>query len=87
MEKVNGGVSKMKKIDFPRGFYSFHSGVPLSHEQINNMIEDCIDDVKSEEDGSYSTRATGNVLIFVEKYNGEIDINVSQGYFTKNIKI
>jgi hypothetical protein len=80
-------MSKKNKIRFPEGFYSMHSGVPISHEEINEWIKECIEDLESGEAKDYSYIATGNTMVLVEDIGDEeYEVYVFQGYFSKTIE-
>jgi hypothetical protein len=80
--------NKLKnKLKFPKGYFSFHDGVPMSHEQINEWIANCIEHIEKNKRNKEWSIGSGNTMVMVSKDDDCYVVQVVQGYFEKTIKI
>lgn len=80
IEKVR---KKLKRVNYPKGFFSFHLGVPISRIQTNEWIKECVEKVLEGKD-SWSM-SSGNTKVEAEEQDGYIQISVTDGYSEKNL--
>jgi hypothetical protein len=77
----------MKLPKFPDDFYSFHDGVDVSDEEINEWIQEGIKFLEINGGNDY-TISSGNTTVAIHKYYYDdysdeyyYDIRVSKGYY------
>lgn len=83
-KQIEEARKKLKRVNYPKGFFSFHLGMPVSEKWINEWIKECVEKVLEGKD-SWSM-SSGNIKVEAEDMNDHVAITVINGYSEKNLK-
>lgn len=80
----NGYGTKNPK--FPVDYYSFENGSPISNQQIDKWVAECVNFLKENKDEKSAAVASGDTLIVASRDDGNIEINVCKKYFSYTLE-
>lgn len=69
---------------FPRDFHYPKNAVPISHEQINEWIKECINEIEKDEEAEYHFTESGDTRVTVYRLHeddGKYEIIVSKSQY------
>ena len=70
---------------FPQTFFHCGDGAKISDKDIQKMVNEAVDNIKTAKTGEFYTIATGDTNVIALKYEDDIDIIVAKDYWEDSL--